>query len=198
MLGILALVAVLGASGSSAATGRPKGSAVPCGPQGANTLAMEGAIRIFRNGPVGASVRACEGAGTHTVTLGKGAAAPFTIAAPYVGGIETKAVGQDTAEVAIVGADVESGEHVRCLVGQADRPGQLPKVRNLFAARNGNLVMVGRLRLSPAGPLVAVCRYGENALEVIARGSKVALGSVKVVGNYVHWTEAGEKHSAPV
>jgi hypothetical protein len=199
LFGVLALVVVLGSAGSAAATGRATGGAVPCGPVGAKTLAVEGPIRIFRNGPAETPVRACERDSSHLVTLGMGGtAAQFAIFAPWVGAIETKAVGQDSLENAVVGANVESGEKVRCLLSKAKKPGQMTKVHSLYAARNGNLVIAGRLRLAPVGPVVAVCRYSENALEVIARGSKVALGSVKVVGNYVHWTEAGEKHTAPV
>lgn len=202
LFGLLLMASVIAFAGSAGATGQAKESAVPCGPQGAKTLAVDDGVRIFRNGPAGsgkAPSRVCHRSSVRAVTLGHGAAkAPFAIKSPWAGGVEANAIGQDSVEVSLVGVDVESRDRATCLVGRADRPGQLPKVHDLWVAGDGSLVATVTLRLPPAGPLLAVCRPEEDALEVLARGSAVALSSVKVKGNFVFWTEEGHQQSEQV
>jgi hypothetical protein len=203
---VLALVACLVAGlmsafgvGVPAAEGQmATPSQVPCGPQGTRSLALSGGMRIYEPKPrSGASrkVLVCSPSSGRPVQLGRNlVGAPFAIGAPWAGAVESRSVGQDNAKVSVVGVNVNTSRRVSCLIGGADRPGQLPKVEGLWAVSSGKLVVSATLRLGPVGPEIAVCSTGDT-LKVVAQGETIEPASVKVQGSVVSWTQQGQRHA---
>jgi hypothetical protein len=118
---------------------------------------------------------------------------PFAIAFPWAGGVERRGVGQDTAQVNVVAVNIRNHRRALCLVGEANRPGQIPKVDRLWATPDGALVISGVMKLSPVGPELAIC--SGRTLEVLVRGPSLDPASIEVQGEVLRWTQAGEAHA---
>jgi hypothetical protein len=122
-------------------------------------------------------------------------AGPFAIGSPWAAGIEDRLVGQDTVKVSAVGVNTLTGTEVRCPIGAANRPGQLPRVEGLWAVGEGRFVFSAILRLEPLGPEIAVCERDGN-VNILAHGDGIETGSVVVSGTLVKWTQEGRPKSA--
>lgn len=174
-------------------------STPPCGPAGAMTMSIDGGMRIFRReNPDGTSSAtfACSRSSRGAVKLGRtNVRGPFAITPPWAAGVEYKPVGQDSVKVSIVGASVVSARTGSCLIGGADRPGQLPKVDGVWISLPGKLVVSATLRVAPKGPEIAVCTPGGPSLEVIASGEAIEPESVAVRGSVVSWSEEGKRRA---
>ena len=178
---------------------RKASAAVPCGPSGASTKLVVGGMRIFRPENPNASTSVCSRSSRGSTKLGRGGVnGPFAIGSPWAAGVESKLLGVDSVKVSIVGVDVFTGGRVRCLIGGADRPGQLPKVERLWATHAGKLVVSATLRLSPQGPEIGICAPGGSSLEVIAQGETIEAGSIEVQGSVVRWTQDGVRQSKQI
>jgi hypothetical protein len=186
----LAFCLRLGTDGAHAAA-RPTPD---CGPADASSLAEKEGVRFYP-APDGAGPRVdvCSSA-ARPAPLGSGAVfRPFAVAFPWAAGVERGGVGQDTAFVNVVGVDTLSRKRASCLLGQANRPGQIPKVERLWATRRGVLVISALMKLSPVGPELAIC--SGRTLETIAGGTTFDPSSIDVEGDVVRWTQAGEAHA---
>lgn len=183
--------------GTAAAS--PSEPAAPrCGPVGTVTLATKGSVRIYEvsadNDASGKNVRVCSSALPRPAPLGRGpVAAPFSIAFPWTAGVEARLVGQDTAQINVVAVNLSTHRKVSCFVGEANRPGQIPKVKDVWATSGGSVAILANMKLYPAGPELAVC--SGRTLKVIARGASLDAGSVSVVREVLSWTDQGQRHT---
>jgi hypothetical protein len=164
-----------------------------CGPAGAQTLFVREGTRIFSVGGNRPGSFVCEGASDSQVKLGKGLVkAPFSIANPWAAGIEARGEGQDTAAVNVTAANVRSREHVTCQIGIANRPGQLPRVSQLRAARDGKVAVSAQVPLGE-GPELGLC--SKSGLSILASGTEFAPPSVELQGQVLSWSQGGQRHS---
>jgi hypothetical protein len=169
-----------------------------CGPSTARSVAASEGIRIFRADSkeprVRSDVRVCSRTSGSTLGLGRNVVvAPFAITAPWAGAVELRGEGQDFATVSVVAVDVVTARRSRCEVGGANRPGQLPKVKNLWSTDGGAFVALVVRHLEPVGPEIVTC--SRSSMQIVAQGPAIKAASVEVQGSVVSWTEEGTRHS---
>jgi hypothetical protein len=122
---------------------------------------------------------------------------PFAVNAPSVGGIEARVVGQDTVRLFTAARNVRSGKATHCLLGGADRPGQLPLVRRVMLDPEGSVIWVAIMRLGVAGPAIGVCESAGSP-RILGMGSGIDVASVSLQGSTLTWLDAGVRQSRVV
>jgi hypothetical protein len=177
-----------------AAPSRESRVVVPCGPRDARSLAQLGGIRIFEASGSGLTRACSRSSGTSPRLGGHAMGGPFAIGSPWAGGIERRLLGVDTVGVSVAGVDVFTSDATHCLIGGADRPGQLPRVGGLWAVGEGRFVFSATLKLEAVGPEIVLCER-DGSVNVLAQGSGIELGSITVDGTLVRWTQEGSRKS---
>jgi hypothetical protein len=128
------------------------------------------------------------------VTWSSSMPGPFSLAAPWGGGIEDRLVGQDTVRVYTAVRNVQTGESGHCRLGGADRPGQLPRVRGIFLDKSGSLAWVVIMRQGVQGPQIGVCESGVP--RIVDTGYGIDTASVSLHGSTLTWLDSGTRQSA--
>jgi hypothetical protein len=120
---------------------------------------------------------------------------PFALKQTWAGAVEQRRPGQDATRVYVTSLDVRTGKGRRCLIGSADRSGQLPSVRLLLIDNAGALAWAA-ITPSPTGraPLIGACDSQGN--RVLDSGAGVEIKSVELRGSTLSWTNAGGPRSA--
>jgi hypothetical protein len=188
-LGVGAVVAWAANHGSL--QGRPV-----CGPPGSTTSFTRGTMRIYSargQANHSAAIVCDQSLGSARVRLGDGPIkAPFAIARPWAAGVEGKLEGVDTASINVVSANIQTRKNLACQIGVANRPGQLPSVKRLWAASDGRIAVTAVVPLQ-SGPELAVCSRGR--LRVLASGSEIVLRSVELRGRFLSWSDGARRQS---
>jgi len=205
--GLIALIASLSIFGLSARAGERLAGLSECGPKQAKTLRQDPDIRLFRapaSNDEPPPVLGCLKPDGRSVRLGPLSAQgpiwassmtdPYDLSRPWVSGVEVQLRGQDSVRIYSTSRDLRSDARRHCLIGGADRPGQLPRVRRLEMARNGIAVWAAVIRLGIQGPQIGACDAGGS--RIIAAGAGIEIDSVEVQGTTVRWVEAGNRRTA--
>ena len=196
----LAFVVAVGALGwgSSMALSRQE-----CGPSEAKTLASSSTVRLYAvtKRPEETAVFGCTNPDGKPKLLGphpnRGWSASFggrfAIASTWVGGIEKRFTGRDTAELATAARDVRSGNtRQHCRIALAD-PAHFPRFRRALITATGTLVWVAsEVEGDPAIQIGACEHSGAN---VIDQGPEIVVGSVSLRGSTLSWTVGSSRHS---
>lgn len=204
---VVAVAMSLAAFGLPARAGERSGT-VECGPPRAKTLQEDVNIRLYRgsaqHGDSEAPVFGCLGPKGPSRRLGpipaKGPiwassmSQPYGLSRPWVAGVEAQLRGQDSVRIYIAARNLRTGTTRHCLVGGADRPGQLPRVRHLPIASNGTAVWAAVMHLGTKGPQIGAC--DASGSRVIAAGPDIEIDSVEVKGTTVRWIEASNHRAA--
>jgi hypothetical protein len=119
---------------------------------------------------------------------------PFAIGSPWAGGIERRLLGVDTVRLSVAAVNVFTAAATHCVIGGANRPGQLPRVGGLWSVGEGRFVFAATLKLETVGPEIALCER-DGSVNVLAQGSGIELGSITVDGALVTWTQEGSQKS---
>lgn len=204
---LIALVASLSFGGLSARAGTNALGSVECGPKGAKTLQQDADIRLFRGRASNDDpppVFGCLKPDGPPKRLGPLApqgpiwasslTGPFGLSHPWMAGVEVQLRGQDSVRIYATARNLRTGTGRHCLVGGADRPGQLPKIHSLDLSSNGTAVWAAVIRLGIRGPQIGACDAGGS--RVIAASPDIDLKSVEVKGATVRWLEAGVRRTA--
>lgn len=182
----------------------PAPAASSCGSSGAKTLAASPKVRVYQalstaegDSPVYACLKATGKSwllGPHAVRGWMASMpGPFAIHVKWVAGIEHRQVGQDTGVLYSSARNVGSGKSKpHCLLGGADRPGQLPKIRRVFLTPSGTLVWVALIP-TQSTTQIGACE-GVNS-RVVAEGGEIDAGSVSLRGFRLSWSDQSGKHS---
>jgi hypothetical protein len=120
---------------------------------------------------------------------------PFALKTTWAGAVENRRPGKDAARVYVTSLDIQTGKGRHCLIGSADRSGQLPAVRLLLIDKAGALAWAA-ITPSPTGraPLIGACDSQGN--RVLDSGAGVEIKSVALRGSTLSWTNAGGPRSA--
>lgn len=119
---------------------------------------------------------------------------PFAIQADWAGGVEQRLVGQDTSGLFSSVRNVRTGgSRKHCLMGGADRPGQLPTVQQDFITNTGILAWVLTLHFGGATMQIGACEGASS--RVIAEGKEIDTQSVRVHGSKLSWRDGQGEHS---
>lgn len=196
----LVLVGVLTSDSHAAQAG--------CGAPSARTLAATKQMRLYESPSASSegTVYACLTASGRRQRLGPihsggevwsaSVRGPFVLTAPWAGATESRVEGQDTVRVFSVARSVASGQGRSCLLGDANRPGQLPDVKRALLDDHGTLVWVAILRTETPGPEIGACE--PNGPVILDSGEGISISSVTLRGTRVSWTHSGVDHSADV
>src|ERR1700712_3416203 len=137
--GLIVLFASLSIFGLSARAGERLPGLPDCGPKQAKTLRQNPDIRLFR-GPASNDesppVFGCLKPNGRSIRLGPLSAQgpiwassmtdPYGLSRPWAAGVEVQLRGQDSVRIYLTSRDLRTGARRHCLIGGADRPGQLP------------------------------------------------------------------------
>jgi hypothetical protein len=120
---------------------------------------------------------------------------PFALKQTWAGAVEQRRPGQDATRVYVTSLDIRKGKGRRCLIGSADRAGQLPSVRLLLIDKAGALAWAA-ITPSPTGhaPEIGVC--DSQGARILDSGAGVEVDSVVLRGSTLSWTNAGGPRSA--
>ncbi len=190
---LILVLAVSGGTGWASLTAARTEKRPPiCGPRDSRSLSESRSVRIYSNDDEGPSkARVCSVSVAGSVKLGEGpVSAPFSISAPWAAATESRGSGQDTAVVRVVEANSITRATVSCLVGSANRPEQIPRVREVWATPDGTLVVSAEVRLPHPSPELALC--SSAGMEVVASGPTFTPGSIEVKGSLLSWTQSGQ------
>lgn len=205
--GLIVLIASLSIFGLSAHADERLVRLSECGPKQAKTLRQNPDVRLFR-GPASNDesppVLGCLKPDGRSIRVGPLSAQgpiwassmtdPYGLSRPWVAGVEVQLRGQDSVRIYSTSRNLRTGAGRHCLIGGADRPGQLPRVRRLEMAANGTAVWAAVIRLGIKGPQIGACDAGGS--RIIAAGSGIEIGSVEVRGTTVRWVEVGKSRTA--
>lgn len=175
----------------------------PCRGRG-TTLTASSTVRIFRQTDGSGRVSVCRTASSgRSWSLGPqsihGYSAtmpgPFAISANWAGGFEQRQVGQDTTEFFSSAVNAANGKRrLHCLIGGADRPGQLPQTLRLLITRSGVMAWALKLRSGAAKTIqIGACESGKT--QIVAEGSDIVGSSVKLHDFQLSWDDAEGSHS---
>lgn len=205
LLVVLVVLAGLQVS-SSWATAKRSGSS--CGPTEARTLSGSREIRVYEiagNDPAGSpSIFGCIKPSGRPRRIGPvlghawsaAISGPFSFATPWVGAIELRQEGQDTARLYSASVSVESGAASRCLIGGGDRPGQLPRVRETFLTPAGRLAWVALMPDRGSGATLEIGACESSGPNILESGSGIEANSVALKGSTLSWSDSGVQRSA--
>jgi hypothetical protein len=122
---------------------------------------------------------------------------PFAIGYPWVGGIEQHQIGQDTLELVARGWRLDpSNRTPDCLVGGADRPGQLPQIKKFFVTSHGTIIWAAT-RESQSTNQLAICSGTKS--RTLAQGGGLEIKSVQLErGHVLEWADEAGAHSTTI
>lgn len=188
------------------ATVAAENSSAMCSAAGTKTLAANPKVRIYRGaaqpgkgatGPVYGCLKASGKSRRVGPRQGKGAVlrGPFALKAAWASAVEVRQPELDATHVYVTSRDIRTGKGRRCLIGSADRSGQLPSVRLLLIDKAGALAWAA-ITPSPTGhaPLIGVC--DSRGARILDSGAGVEIDSVELRGATLSWVNAGGPRSA--
>ncbi len=197
LLTILALGAV-SACGSSAA-----GATASCGARGARTLAASTKARVYAHG---GSVYACAGTGGRSYRLGSASrciagarVGPVTAAGTAVAYAVTRC-GVDTASASVTVLRVSDGKQLltRAAFSGPSAPEAFQAVGSIVVNRKGHVAWIVSDHSIATHHVVAqvIAARGSTHTRVLATGSAIGLGSLRLDRQRLTWTAGGVQHSA--
>jgi hypothetical protein len=175
------------------------GTEQSCKSHPGSTLRSSASLRVFATispaGGRGIFVCAEPDGASHSVggTTGK-VGLPFALSESWVAAEEERGRPQDEFIRDVVARDARSGALNRCRIGASNRPGQLLRVSAIVVTEDGAIGWSGRERLGYREPVVGTCIQGTN--EIVGRGQSVAVGSLKLEGRVLSWSNGGQRESS--
>jgi hypothetical protein len=192
-----------GAIGPSVLASQAPGAAASCGPStNSRTLASSRTVRIFgTTSQAESKVYACSKPsgkawrlGPHPVKgWGASMPGPFAIQGKWAAGIERRQVGRDTTEIFSSARNASSGKaRPHCLIGGADRPGQLPKTQKAFVTPSGTVVWVASIRAGDASVQIRACEGTTSRM--VAEGDGIDPNSAFLEDYRLSWKDDSGEH----
>jgi hypothetical protein len=200
--GIIAVLIVLAACGSSSGKASGGSAAASCGPAGAQTLAVDRTARVYQSG---GNVYGCSTASKRSYRLGasarsirEGRAGPIALAGTDVAYGYTQ-YGVDTVSAEVLVRDLSTGRQLRSepATTAPARVEFVQSVDSVVVKADGAVAWIGESGSVISGPTnTEVDRADARGLSMLDSGSGIDLRSLRLHGVTVTWRHDGRTRSA--
>jgi hypothetical protein len=202
-LGLLALVGVLAACGSSSAASSSGSTAAGCGPAGADTVADGAKARVYSRG---GSLYGCTTDGQHQYRLGSGKlclgrqqAGPVAVAGTLAA-YALRRCGIDTSSAQVIVQRLSDGKRLSshdAITGPVG-PESFQSVGSIVVTGGGQVAWIGSMSsiVMHRQTTQVLATDGSGHVRRLDSGSGVAAKSLHLHGGKLSWIHGGNRRSA--